>query len=111
MNTEQLTIPGVIPAALEHPTGGGIAGLLLHGEANALTLEVLEMLTGLDRRVIRRRIQLERQAGACICVNNRDGYFLAENEAERTRCVASMRRRAAEVYRTADAIEKAVICS
>ena len=110
MNAEQLSIPGEFPAAPEHPTGGGIAGLLLHGEANALTLEVLETLTGLDRRMIRRRIQLERQAGACICVNNRDGYFLAETEAERTRCVASMRRRAAEVYKTAAAIERAAIC-
>ena len=59
--------------------------------------------------MIRRQIQLERQAGACICVNNRDGYFLAETEAERARCVASMRRRAAEVFKTADAIERAVI--
>lgn len=110
MNVEQLSIPGVIPTVLERPAGGRIAALLLHGEANALTLEVLETLTGLDRRLIRRKVQLERQTGACICVNNRDGYFLAENEAERARCVASMRRRAAEVYRTAEAIERAVIC-
>ncbi len=89
---------------------GVITPLLLHGEANAIPLGSLETLTGLDRRLIRRRIQIERQAGACICVNNRDGYFLAETEAERARCVASMRRRAAEVYRTADAIERAVIC-
>lgn len=88
---------------------GVIAPLLLHGETNAIPLGVLETLTGLDRRLIRRRIQAERQAGVCICVNNRDGYFLAENEAERARCVASMRRRAAEVYRTADAIARAGI--
>lgn len=89
---------------------GVIAPLLLHGESNAIPLGALETLTGLDRRMIRRRIQLERQAGACICVNCKDGYYLAETEAERARCVASMRRRAAEVYRTADAIEAAVIC-
>lgn len=110
MNEEQLSIPGVRTGAVDHTAQIGIAALLLHGEANALTLEVLETLTGLDRRLIRRKVQLERQAGACICVNNRDGYFLAENETERARCVASMRRRAAEVYRTADAIERAVIC-
>ena len=109
MNEEQLSIPGVRTGACNHPAQAGIAALLLHGEANALTLEVLETLTGLDRRLIRRRIQLERQAGACICVNNRDGYFLADNEAERARCVASMRRRAAETFRTTDAIERAVI--
>lgn len=110
MNEEQLSIPGVRTDAGDHPAHIGIASLLLQGEANALTLEVIETLTGIDRRTIRRQIQAERQAGACICVNNRDGYFLAENEAERARCVASMRRRAAEVYRTADAIERAVIC-
>ena len=86
-----------------------ITPLLLRGEANALPLGELEKLSGLDRRTIRRLIQSERQAGACVCINNRDGYFLAENEAERARCVASMRRRAAEVYRTADAIERAEV--
>lgn len=110
MNEEQLMIPGMIPAALEHPARGGIAGLLLHGESHALPLGELERITGLDRRTIRRQIQSERQAGACICVNNRDGYYLAEDEVERARCVASMRRRAAETYRTADAIERAAIC-
>ena len=110
MNEEQLTIPGVRTRAVNHPAQVGIAALLLRGEANALPLGELEKLTGLDRRTIRRQIQAERQAGACVCINNRDGYFLAETEAERTRCVASMRRRAAEVYRTADAIEQAVIC-
>ena len=89
---------------------GVITPLLLHGEANAIPLGALETLTGLDRRMIRRRIQLERQAGACICVNCKDGYYLAETEAERARCVASMRQRAAEVYKTAAAIERAVIC-
>jgi len=110
MNEEQLSIPGVRTGAGDHPTQVGIAALLLRGEANALPLGELERITGLDRRMIRRRIQLERQAGACICVNCKDGYYLAETEAERARCVASMRRRAAEVYRTADAIERAVIC-
>lgn len=109
MNEKQLTISGVFPAVLDRPAGNGIADLLLRGEANALTLEVLETLTGLDRRTIRRQIQAERQAGACICVNNRDGYFLAETEAERERCVASMRRRAAQVNRTANAIERAEV--
>ena len=86
-----------------------IAPLLLRGEANAIPLGVLEQITGLDRRVIRQHIQRERHGGTCICVNNKDGYYLAETVAERARCVASMRRRAAEVYRTADAIERAVI--
>ena len=93
-----------------HGLTQGISAYLLPGEANAVPLSLLAQWTGLDRRTIRRQIQAERQAGACICVNNRDGYFLAETEVERARCVASMRRRAAETYRTADAIERAVIC-
>lgn len=109
MNSDQLSIPGVRTETIERPAHAGIAALLLHGEANALPLRELEKLTGLDRRMIRRRIQMERRDGACVCVNNRDGYFLAENEAERARCVASMRRRAAEVSRTAEAIERARI--
>ena len=86
-----------------------ISALLLHGEANAIPLGLLAALTGWDRRVIRRQIQLERQAGACICVNCRDGYYLAETEAERDACARSMRHRAAEVERTAQAIERAEV--
>lgn len=87
----------------------GISALLLHGEANAIPISLLAAWTGLDRRAIRRQVQAERQAGSCICVNNHDGYFLAETEVERARCVESMRRRAAETYRTADAIERAEV--
>lgn len=93
-----------------HGLTQGISAYLLPGEANAVPLSLLAQWTGLDRRLIRRRIQAERQAGACICVNCKDGYYLAETEAERARCVASMRQRAAEVYKTAAAIERAVIC-
>lgn len=87
----------------------GVSALLLHGEANAIPLGLLAALTGWDRRVIRRQIQLERQAGACICVNCRDGYYLAETEAERDACARSMHNRAAEVERTARAIERAEV--
>jgi len=87
----------------------GISALLLHGEANAIPISLLATWTGWNRRDIRRQIQRERQAGACICVNNRDGYYLADSEAERAACVRSMRHRAAEVERTARAIERAEV--
>ena len=86
-----------------------ISDLLMRGEENAIPLHDLKRITGFDGRTIRRMIQDERQNGACICVNNKDGYFLAETEAERARCVASMRHRAAEVNRTANAIERAEV--
>jgi hypothetical protein len=87
----------------------GISALLMRGEANAIPLHDLKRISGLDGRIIRRMIQDERQNGTCICVNNKDGYFLAETEAERARCVVSMRHRAAEVNRTANAIERAEV--
>jgi hypothetical protein len=87
----------------------GISALLLHGEANAVPMSYLVSITGQTPREIRRRVQLERQAWACICVNNRDGYYLAENEDERDACARSMLRRALEVYKTAQAIERAEV--
>ncbi len=86
-----------------------ISALLLHGEANAIPLCQLAAMTGLDRRVVRRLIQHERQAGACICVNCRDGYYLAETETERDACARSMFHRAAEIQRTAKAIADAEV--
>lgn len=86
-----------------------IAAMLLRGSANAIPLKHLQTLTGLEGRTIRRMISRERQAGACICVNNRDGYFLAETETERDVCARSMFVRAREVKRTAEAIAAAEV--
>ena len=61
-----------------------IADLLLCGEENAIPLQHLASMTGLDSREIRRMIHAERRA----------------------RCVSSMRHRAGEIERAADAIEK-----
>lgn len=86
-----------------------ISTLLLRGSANAISLQQLQMLTGLGGRVIRRLIQRERQSGMCICANNRSGYFLAESEAERNACARSMYARAREVEQTAQAIAAAEV--
>ena len=87
----------------------GVSALLLHGEANAVSMSYLASITGQTPREIRRQVQLERQAGVCICINNRDGYYLAETEAERDACARSMLGRAIEVYKTAQAIERAEV--
>lgn len=86
-----------------------ISPLLLRGSANALPLQHLQVLTGLDGRTIRRKIWKERQAGACVCEDNRRGYYLAATAAERDRCARSMEHRAAEIYRTAQAIAAAEV--
>lgn len=82
-----------------------IADLLLCGEENAVPLQHLEAVTGLEQRVIRRLIREKRLSGTPILANNHTGYFLPANDCERERCVLSMRHRAAEIRRAADAIE------
>ena len=86
-----------------------ISDYLLRGSVHAVPLRELERLTGLDGRIIRRKIQQERKDGFCICVNNRDGYFLADSEAERETCARSMFARAREVAQTAAAIAAAEV--
>lgn len=109
----QLTFDGVRLPASDSTTARqrtqGIAAFLLRGSANAIPLQHLQTLTGIDGRTIRRLIQRERQAGACICVNNRDGYFLAKTVAERDACARSMQHRAGEIERTAQAIAAAEV--
>ena len=86
-----------------------ISDFLMHGSANAVPLRELCRLTGLDGRTVRRRIQIERANGACICCDNRNGYFLADSEAEREVCARSMLARAHEVAQTAAAIAAAEV--
>lgn len=81
-----------------------IADLLGSGQENAVPLQHLMTLTGLDSRTIRQRIERERRAGVPICSDNKTGYFLPTNELERDRCVQSMRHRAEEIRVTAEAI-------
>lgn len=83
-----------------------ISDLLLHGEQNAMPMKCLKGLTGLDSRTIRLMIQQERLSGTPICANNKTGYYLPGSDQERSECVKSMRRRSAEIARTADAIER-----
>lgn len=86
-----------------------IASLLLRGSANAVPLQHLRAVTGLDGRAIRRMIQAERRSGAAICADNRTGYYLAATPEERESCARSMLARADEVRRTAQAIAAAEV--
>lgn len=86
-----------------------IADLLLKGEENALPLRHIKQMVNLPGREIRKQIQLERLQHIPILANNKSGYYLAGNDRERERFVRSMKRRAAEIVKVADAVEKAVI--
>lgn len=86
-----------------------IADLLLKGEENAIPLRHIKQSVNLPGREIRKQIQLERLQHVPILANNRSGYYLAGNEVERERFVRSMRHRAKEILRTAQAIEEAEV--
>lgn len=84
-----------------------IADLLSHGQENAVPLRQLIAITGEDGRTIRGKIAAERLAGVPILSDNSTGYFLSGDKGERERFVRSMRHRAREIERAAEAIEKA----
>lgn len=86
-----------------------ISDLLSTGQENALPLSYLIMTTGQDGRTIRRMIAEERFAGVPILADNKTGYYMPANEDERRRCVRSMRHRAKEIDRAAQAIDAARI--
>ena len=84
-----------------------VADFLSPGRQNAIQLRHLKDLLHLDGRTVRLMIRAERLAGTPILADNQTGYYLPGNDHERARCVRSMRRRAAEIVRAANAIEKA----
>ena len=84
-----------------------IADLLSHGQENAVPLRQLVALTNTDGRKIRAKIAEERLAGAPILSDNSMGYFLPGDKGEPERFVRSMRHRAREIERAAEAVEQA----
>lgn len=92
------------------PAGQRVSDYLLPGQQNAVPLKRLKELLGLPERTVRLMIQSERLEGTPILSSSMaasGGYFLPSDDRERAQCVRSMRRRAAEIVRAADAIEKA----
>ena len=83
-----------------------IADLLSHGQENAVPLRQLVSMTNTDERTLRAKIAAERLSGVPILSDNSTGYFLPGNKGERERFVRSMRHRAHEIERAAEAIEK-----
>ena len=86
---------------------GVIARLLGRGSEAALTRRELEALTGMDGRTVRRIIETGRRSGIPILSDCREGYYLPADERETAAFVRSMRARAAEIWRTAAAVEAA----
>ena len=84
---------------------GIVAELLSSGQQNATPRRELEKMTGWSGRMVRLAIERERRAGIPILSNNSSGYYLPGNSAERAQFVRSMRNRAAEILKTAAAVE------
>lgn len=84
-----------------------ISDLLSPGQENAVSLRHLVKLTGENGRIVRRRIAAERLAGVPILADNQTGYYLPATAAEARKCVRSMRHRAMEIERAAEAIAAA----
>ncbi len=98
------------PTTKDNNTSSGtcrvrISDLLQRGSDNGLTITDLVRLTGLDERIIRRRINRERRDGILIISDNVHGYFLAENVDEVRRFIRSMTRRAREIIAVCWAVE------
>lgn len=85
---------------------GPISRLLMHGRANAVPLRHLAAATKIDGRTVRAMIAAERLAGVPILSDNSTGYYLPGDDAEKVQFIRSMKHRAKEIERAAEAIEK-----
>ena len=91
----------------DYTTGTGpISRLLSHGREHALPIRHLTAMTKFDGRTVRAMIAAERLAGVPILSDNSTGYYLPGNAAEKERFIRSMKHRAKEIERAAEAIEK-----
>ena len=86
-----------------------VSDFLSHGRENAVPLRHLKKLMETDGRTVRLMIQQERLSGTPICADCLTGYYLPATEDERAACVRSMRHRAREIERAAEAIEQAEV--
>lgn len=85
---------------------GPISRLLSHGRENAIPLRHITAMTKLDGRAVRAMIAAERLAGVPILSDNSTGYYLPGDDAEKLQFIRSMKHRAKEIERAAEAIEK-----
>ena len=90
----------------EQKQEGFIAQFLLAGAGQGLHLRDLVKMTGRTEREVRQMIQAERLRGIPILADNKSGYYLPSSGEEKAAFVRSMRHRADEIHRAAEAVEK-----
>ena len=87
-----------------------IEKVLLRGSDIARPIRDLVELTGLTPRMVTKAVQDARRRGvAVISSSNPGGFFLAENEDERQRCLRSLRHRKQELAWTEFCLERATL--
>ena len=90
------------------PAQGSIAAMLPRSRENALTTAQLCRITGKKAREITKAICTERRAGAPILSDPAVGFWLAGDAKEARACAAALHRRAAQIHKTARALERCV---
>ena len=85
MERQTLTIYHGQDTTPESRCQGHILDLIPHGPENAITGRALGKMLGVGGREIRRRIAVERAAGAVICTDGAGGYFLPSDNGQRGR--------------------------
>ncbi len=105
MTIDQVAMDGF--GSPQEPVCDGPISRFLHaGQHNAVNISYLQVMTGMKNRDVRLLIEKERRGGTPILSDNASGYYLPATLEEIARCVRSMRHRAKEIERTADAIER-----
>ena len=85
-----------------------LSDILCYGEDFPTTSQELQTITGMTGTQIRQTVHRERLNGLPI-LSDGAGYYLADSEDEKQRFVRSMRHRAQEILRAANAVSKAKI--
>lgn len=110
---QQTVLPGFELSAHDfitafEPAQGSIAAMLPRSRESALTTAQLCRITGRKPREITRAICFERRAGAPILSDPAAGFWLAGDTKEARACAAALHRRAAQIHKTARALERCV---
>ncbi len=83
-----------------------IADFLGHDRESARKGWELCAALHMDSRTLRQQIERERRAGALIVSDNKNGYWLTDDPAEAQAFARSMRHRARQIVKIAQAVER-----
>ena len=108
---QQTTLPEFDMSMQNHITGfapaqGSAASFLGYGHRNALTTREISRNSGLNSRDVTGTTCYVRRQGAPILSGPGVEFWITETKDEVHRCVTALRRRAAEIKQTAQALDR-----